>query len=456
MAMSFKPSGIPRYIAGAVIGVMTLLQGATVLFLVKKDVPDTTAAPVVIQQWAISGASIALNSPRANINTRGTLTMSGHLVLKSLGANDFLRSTSTGMIAPATSTPVTLANADSYYVNDSGDSMTGALLVQIKTNGAAATADAGVALEVVGSLSGAIIFAQAGLATSGSLTVSGDALLGETRGVGNVIFTFASDTADETLRWLNLEDRFEFSDDLAVTGNFTATGTLKSDGSITTEGDLTLNEDQTNANTVLTFGSDSVNETLTFLNAADRFEFSDDLNATGDLYSSGSLIVYGRILSKNSGGASGTLVINGGAISATLGDHITIRPEGAGLFRAPKDITWSDDADTADATGSGNVFAIPDSMSGGIIVDWAGNVATAGVTNLATWQIINQTDGCDIFSTKITIDSTEKSTSTAATAAVINTACNTFTTDDVLILRTDVAQTTAAKGKAIRITIAPR
>ena len=517
--MSFKTSGVARYVAVAAAGMVTLLSGAAIPFIIKKNVPAPTDAPVPFFQLVVSGATTALDSPRLNINTVGTLTASGHLVSRGLGANAFLRSTSSGMIAPALSTPVTLADANSYYVNDSGDSMTGALLIEVRANGAAATADAGIKLEVVGYLSGSLLFANDLLATSGAIRASGDITLNEDADAGNVLITFASDTTNETLTWLNLvdawefsddirttgnltasgtfkadgslvtegdltlnedqtaantlltfgsdsvnetltflnaADRFEFSDDLAATGNLTSSGTLKSDGSITTEGDFTLNEDQTAANTLITFGSDSVNETLNFLNATDRFEFSDDLNATGTYTGSGDAIIYGKILSKNTGGASGTLIINGGAISATPGDHITVRPEGAGLFRAPKDIIWSDVAGTADATGSGNSIAIPDSMSGGMLVDWSGNWTTAGVTGTATWQIINKTDGCDLFSTKITIDTAEISTSTAAAAAVINTACNTFTTDDVLILRTDVTQTTAGKGKAIRITIAPK
>ena len=80
------------------------------------------------------------------------------------------------------------------------------------------------------------------------------------------------DTVNEKVFWNRAPARFEFTDDVHAQGNVTGSGTLKVDGSITTEGDATLNQDQTAADTVLTFGSDSTNETLKFLNAEYRFK----------------------------------------------------------------------------------------------------------------------------------------------------------------------------------------
>ena len=45
MAVTFKSSGVARYVAAATLGLVTLLNGATVLFNIKKDVPDPTASP---------------------------------------------------------------------------------------------------------------------------------------------------------------------------------------------------------------------------------------------------------------------------------------------------------------------------------------------------------------------------------------------------------------------------
>src|SRR3989338_4530976 len=68
---------------------------------------------------------------------------------------------------------------------------------------------------------------------------------------------------------------------LRVSGPAEVHGALTASGSISTDGDLTLNEDQTAADAILTFGSDGTNETLTFGNIADQFEFSDDLAVRG-------------------------------------------------------------------------------------------------------------------------------------------------------------------------------
>ena len=140
---------------------------------------------------------------------------------------------------------ITYANAVSYFVDDSGDTMTGALTVK----------------RVSGTY-------------QDLLTVSGGRIVVKTTAPNNDV---------------NLLDVSGGS--LKVSGNINATGTILSVGSITTRGDLTLNADQTNADTVLTFGSDGSNETLKLLNATDRFEFSNDLNVTGSITTSGALVV---------------------------------------------------------------------------------------------------------------------------------------------------------------------
>ena len=71
---------------------------------------------------------------------------------------------------------------------------------------------------------------------------------------------------------------------------------------------------------------------------------------------------------------------------------------------------------------------------------------TAGTTNTMDIQIRNVTDSQDMLSTKITIDSTENSSATAATAAVINTSYDDVATNDVLAVDVDAVHTTAAKG----------
>lgn len=83
----------------------------------------------------------------------------------------------------------------------------------------------------------------------------------------------------------------------------------------------------------------------------------------------------------------------------------------------------------------------------GTITEVGAFVDTAGTTNLTTVDINKA--GTTILSTKITIDSTKKSSRTAATAPVISV--SSITAGDVLTFDLDAIQTTAALGLTIRI-----
>lgn len=74
-------------------------------------------------------------------------------------------------------------------------------------------------------------------------------------------------------------------------------------------------------------------------------------------------------------------------------------------------------------------------------------VDTAGTTNVTTIDI-NEA-GTTILSTKITIDSTEKSSETAATPPVISD--NAIAADAVVTFDIDTVSTTAAKGLTVWI-----
>ncbi len=73
-------------------------------------------------------------------------------------------------------------------------------------------------------------------------------------------------------------------------------------------------------------------------------------------------------------------------------------------------------------------------------------VYTAGTTNTTDIQIRNKTDSADMLSTKITIDSGETDSSTAATASVIDTDHDDVATGDVIAIDVDAIHTTPAKG----------
>lgn len=102
------------------------------------------------------------------------------------------------------------------------------------------------------------------------------------------------------------------------------------------------------------------------------------------------------------------------------------------------------------ATGDGKFyFVVPESLNGMNLVRVHGRVITAGTTGTMDVQIANVTDAVDMLSTKLTWDSTETGTDTAATAVVIDTTKDDVATNDLLRIDVDAVQTTKAKGMII-------
>jgi hypothetical protein len=107
---------------------------------------------------------------------------------------------------------------------------------------------------------------------------------------------------------------------------------------------------------------------------------------------------------------------------------------------------------TNTATGDGIAFfRIPPKLNGYNLVSVAACVYTAGTTGTTDIQIRNKTDSQDMLSTKITIDSGETDTLTAATAAVINTSYDDVATGDLIAIDVDAISTTPAKGLYVEL-----
>ena len=117
-------------------------------------------------------------------------------------------------------------------------------------------------------------------------------------------------------------------------------------------------------------------------------------------------------------------------------------------FRSAADVT------TGDAAG-GAMFRVPTVLNGFNIVAVAANVSTAGTTGTTDIQIRRVRSGtpADVLSTKITIDSTEVDTLTAATAAVINTSNDDLATGDQIYIDVDATSTTKPKGLYVELTL---
>jgi len=145
---------------------------------------------------------------------------------------------------------------------------------------------------------------------------------------------------------------------------------------------------------------------------------------------------------------------SGPIISATGGDTnigLDVKMKAAGYFRKPTVVQIpAFGAATDTATGDGKaMFEVPEELAGMNITAVGAYVFTAGTTNSTTVQIRNVTQTADILSTLISIDTTEVSSRTAATPAVINTSEDDLTLGDRLAIDVDAVSTTAAKGLTV-------
>ena len=145
---------------------------------------------------------------------------------------------------------------------------------------------------------------------------------------------------------------------------------------------------------------------------------------------------------------------NNPVVSMTGGDSnvgLDLKMKGTAYFRKPVTIHVPCFGASSDvATGDGKAFfEVSEEINGMNMVACGAYVYTAGTTGTMDIQIRNVTDSQDMLSTKITIDSTEVSSRTAATAPVINTSYDDVVTGDRIAFDFDAVQTTKAKGAVV-------
>lgn len=110
------------------------------------------------------------------------------------------------------------------------------------------------------------------------------------------------------------------------------------------------------------------------------------------------------------------------------------------------------DAVANTSTGDGKAYiTIPEDLNGWNLYSVHARVITAGTTGTTDIQIRNVTDSVDMLSTKLTIDSGETGSDTAATPAVIDTTKDDVATNDLLRIDLDAISTTPAKGLIVRL-----
>lgn len=104
------------------------------------------------------------------------------------------------------------------------------------------------------------------------------------------------------------------------------------------------------------------------------------------------------------------------------------------------------------STGDDKIrIVIPPELAGLNLTSVHAYNTTAGTTGTMDIQVHNLTDTVDMLSTKITIDSAENGSDTAATAAVIDTAHDDVAAYDVLRIDVDEVHTTPAKGLLVTL-----
>lgn len=222
---------------------------------------------------------------------------------------------------------------------------------------------------------------------------------------------------------------------------------------------IVLSSTYGSGNTVVTLSSGTVPNPLTSVEVA-----IGPSNAFGTVFpetvydSNGNEILKGEttasavneITIKNAAtGTSPELKPTGGDTNVGL----DVKMKGSGVYRRPITLIIPVVASDSDVeTGDGKmIFTIPPEINGMNLVSVAAQVYTAGTTNTLDIQIRNKTDSQDMLSTKITIDSTEVSSATAATAAAINTSYDDVVTDDMISIDIDATQTTKPKGLVVRL-----
>lgn len=132
---------------------------------------------------------------------------------------------------------------------------------------------------------------------------------------------------------------------------------------------------------------------------------------------------------------------------------LDFKMKGTGKFRKPSIVGIQVTGATTDTAvnDSQAFFRIPEELNGMNLTGVAASVYTAGTTGTTDIQIRNKTDSVDMLSTKLTIDSGETDTSTAATPAVIDTTKDDVVTGDILAIDVDAVSTTKAKGLYIQL-----
>lgn len=140
--------------------------------------------------------------------------------------------------------------------------------------------------------------------------------------------------------------------------------------------------------------------------------------------------------------STGDIIVGDGVGAPTTSTVDAEQSGGAGVF-----------VSGALSTGDGKGFImIPSHLNGKNLSAVYAGVGTAPTDATLNVQIHNVTDAADMLSTVLSIDSTEKTSQTAATPAVIDTGADDVATGDILRVDIDQVGSTVA-GSDLTVTL---
>jgi hypothetical protein len=170
-------------------------------------------------------------------------------------------------------------------------------------------------------------------------------------------------------------------------------------------------------------------------------------NADGDAVDS-SVVAANVITTSNTASTSASGIVElATAAETTTGTDTgrAVTPDGlagSDFGKTVVTILVSDPNGDAITAGNGKAYwRVPSTINGYNLVDVEMAVTTASTSGNPTVQIHNVTDTADMLSTSLSIDANETDSSTAATAAVINTSTDDVATADMLRIDIDAAGT---------------
>jgi len=265
------------------------------------------------------------------------------------------------------------STAEGMFVNQGGDTMTGALLIRPLTAGEAA-------LEVAGTASGRILSFGNRLTGSGNVMIrtatdSATAFQVLDQDGGNPVFNIDTTNERVGIGTAAPETTLEVTGTMSgqvlhAQNEITSSGSLAVDGNAAMEGNIAINNDNGATDAVLTFGNTAGAETVKFLNDAHRFELSDDVHVTGALMGSGALSITGASDLQGAATFGSTITVNGVTYTFPASDGTAsgkvLKTDSAGQ------LSWSTDIDT-------DTVGMDGSTAEGMFVNQGGDTMTGAL-----------------------------------------------------------------------------